>query len=176
MAAPTPLALPADYDPAMPLRLAAAKYRVSRGTLSKWRKAVGYHGKPGALEPWTDNEIQQLRANFNTLSYGQIGALIGRTASAVKSRAIEMGLRKASALFQRDHRARFEGQRVQGIADMAAQHLRRDAPVFRCDADGQANPKGKCWRFGNLTLTEDEMLAKAERKGWRADAWRELAA
>lgn len=180
MASPRPSAPPADYDPAIPLRIAAKQYGVSRGTLSKWRLLVGYRGKAGAVDPWSDLDDQQLRSNFNTLSYDQIGALIGRTASAVKSRAITMGLRKASTQFQPDRRAKFEGVRAKGAADLAAEHVRCHdrVAIFKCDSDGCPNPKGDRWKygFGSLVLTDAEMIAKAERKGWRQDAWRDLAA
>jgi hypothetical protein len=101
--------------------------------------------------------------------------LPGRSAVAIKGRASAMGLKKAPGNFARDRVARFEGQRPKGTADMAAQHLRRDAPVFRCKADGSADPKGKCWRYGNTVLSEQEMIAKAERKGWDGQAWRNIA-
>ena len=180
MASPIPIPVPADFDPSIPLRTAAARYGVSRFTLSRWRREVGYRGKPGAMEPWLPVEDQQLKANFNTLSYGEIAALIGRTASAVKSRAIQLGLRKASTQFQRDSRIKFEGQRAKGLVDLAAEHVRCHdrVAIFRCDSDGAPNPKGDRWKygFGSLVLTDDEMIAKAERKGWRPDAWKELRA
>lgn len=49
----------------------------------------------------------------------------------------------------------------------AAQFLRRHYPnVYRCDADGQADQKGEHWRCGTLTLAPDEMLQRAEAKGF----------
>ncbi|PQM29417.1 hypothetical protein CVO77_00315 [Sphingopyxis lindanitolerans] len=172
------MSIPSDYDPAIPLRQATEIYGVSRGTLGKWRQEVGYKGTPGALAPWTDIEDQQLRANFNTLTYDQLAALIGRSACAIRSRAVAMGMRKASTQFQPDRRAKFEGQRAKGYADLAAEYVRCHdrVAIFRCDADGTPNPKGQCWRYGHAVLTEGELFAKAERKGWRADAWKELAA
>lgn len=179
MAAPVAIPAPPDYDPAIPLRRAAAIYGVSRGTLSRWRREVGYKGTPGALEPWSDIEDQQLRANFSALTYDQLSTLIGRSASAVKARAILLGLRKSSTRYQRDLRVKFDGQRAKGHTDLAAEYVRCHdrVAIFRCDDDGGPNPKGKCWKygFGSLVLTDDELIAKAERKGWRADAWREIA-
>lgn len=174
MAAPTPIPAPPDYDPTIPLRKAAAVYGVSRATLGRWRRDMGYRARL-AHDAWTDAEDHQLKVNFSAMSYAALSDLIGRTESAVKARAIQLGLRRKSSRYQRDLRARFDGQQAKGIADMAARHLRRDGPVYRCDEKGEANPKGKCWRYGNIVLTEVELLAKAERKGWRVDAWREIA-
>lgn len=54
--------------------------------------------------------------------------------------------------------------------------LRRLAPTYRCDDTGRANPKGSYWRHGRVVLSDAEVIARAERKGWSADAWRALAA
>lgn len=171
---------PADYDPSIPLTAAMKIYGVSRGTLSKWRKELGYRGVGGSTDPWTPEEDQQLKANFNTLAWPQLADLIGRSVSAVKSRSILLGLRKAATKFQRDTRAKFEGMRAKGHADLAAEYVRCHdrVAIFRCDADGRPRPKGDHWKygFGSLVLTEDELMAKAERKGWRPDAWKELRA
>lgn len=178
MAAPSPLPAPPDYDPTIPLRKATEIYGVSRNTLGKWRRQVGYRGTPGSLAPWTALDDQQLKANFNTLTYDELSVLLGRSASAVKSRAIALGLRKSSTKFQRDHRVKFEGLRAKGHADLAAEYIRCHdrVAIFRCDADGSPNPKGKLWKYGlgSLVLTESELIAKAERKGWQPHAWREI--
>lgn len=176
MAAQFPIPVPAGYDPELPLREQARLHGVSRTTAHRWRREVGYTGAGGTIGAWSERDLYLLRTNFKAMTYTQLSELLGRSSLAIRVKANSIGLKKAQGNFSRDSRAVFHGQRAQGAADMAAQHLRRDAPVFRCDADGAANPKGKCWRFGTIVLTEDEMIAKAERKGWRQDAWRELAA
>lgn len=180
MASPLAKPVPPDFDPATPITVSMTKHGVSKSTIGKWRREAGYKGRPGALEPWTDLEDQQLKANFNSLTYPQIADLIGRSAAAVKSRAILLGLRKAAAQFQRDTRTKFEGQRAKGRADLAAEYVRCHdrVAIFRCDAAGAPKPKGDHWKygFGSLILTDDEMIAKAERKGWAPDAWKELKA
>lgn len=174
MASPIPRPVPHNFDPSLPLRAMVERYHTSKTTAHRWRQEVGYSGPGGTVSAWTERDVYLLRTNFNAMTYGQLCELLGRSAAAVKAKATSIGLKKAQGNFGRDSRPTFFGQRAQGVADMAAQHLRRDAPVFRADADGTANPKGKCWRYGNAVLTEDELLAKAERKGWSADAWREI--
>lgn len=62
-------------------------------------------------------------------------------------------------------------------AAMAAEHLRHLGPVFRCDDAGRADPKGQFWnRGGRTVLTDDELIERAVRNGWRPDAWREVVA
>jgi hypothetical protein len=167
----TARAIPADFDPALPLKQSAQRHGVSPSAIFKWRKKVGY--APPRDDLWTHDDIRRLKSLYSGSSLNDIAATLGRTVSAVKAKAVALGLRRATGQFAPDRAPQISG-RTQGVADMAAQHLRRDAPVFRCDADGAANPKGKCWRYGNILLSEAEMMAKAERKGWNADGWREV--
>ena len=176
MGGPIPRPVPEGFNPDMSLQAIADQYGVSRTTADRWRRDIGYTGTGGTIGAWTERDVYMLRTNFNAMTYAQLCELLGRTPLAIKSKANSIGLRKLQGNFARDSRAVFHGQRAQGTADMAAQHLRRDAPVFRVDADGKANPKGKCWRFGTIVLTEVEMIAKAERKGWNPHQWKELAA
>lgn len=165
--------IPADFDPTMPIRKAMEKHGIAKMTVIRWRKRCGTETREPRLA-WTEQDIHTLRTNFNSKSFAQLSAMLGRTEAAIRTKAISIGLRKSSGTFTRDVRASFHGQHAKGVADMAAQHLRRIAPVFRCDADGAANPKGKCWRYGNTVLTEAELLARAESKGWDADEWRRV--
>ncbi|ALJ12618.1 hypothetical protein ATM17_12785 [Sphingopyxis macrogoltabida] len=165
------MTIPADFNPALTMKQSAKIHGVSPTAIFKWRKKLGYVARD---DLWTDDDIRRLKSLYSGSSLNDIAAALGRSVSAVKSKAVSLGLRRATGQFAPDRAPKISG-RVQGVADMAAQHLRRDAPTFRCDANGKANPKGKFWRFGNITLTEDDMLAKAERKGWSADAWREIA-
>lgn len=60
----------------------------------------------------------------------------------------------------------------------AADHLRRYAPLYRCDAHGRADPKGSHWSYGYsdpLILTPEEMVERARGKGFDADDWKRVA-
>lgn len=52
------------------------------------------------------------------------------------------------------------------IHGQAADHLRRYAAVYRCGERGAANPQGDHYRYGNVVLTPDELLQRAQAKGW----------
>lgn len=167
------MAIPPDFDPARPLKQSAKLHGISVGTAHKWRVKMGY--KPDRADLWSEEDIRRLKSLYSNGSLNSIAATLGRTVSSVKSKAVNLGLRRATGNFSPDRAPQIRG-RVQGQADMAAQHLQKFAPVFRCDERGEANPKGEFWRYGNTILTESEMLERAERKGWDANAWKRLAA
>lgn len=165
--------IPATFDPTLPLKQSAHLYGVAPSTIFKWRQKVGY--VPPRDDLWGDDDIHRLKTLYSGNSLNDVAAMLGRTVSAVKSKAIALGLRRATGNFAPDRAPQIRG-RCQGQADMAAQFLQRFAPVFRADADGSANPKGESWRYGSSILTEAELFARAERKGFDPDGWKRLAA
>ena len=55
------------------------------------------------------------------------------------------------------------------IWDDAADVLRAERwAVYRCDEKGKADLKGRYWRAGNVILSPDDLLAKADRYRRRA--------
>lgn len=76
--------------------------------------------------------------------------------------------------YRRDGNLHVHSPSARSMEDQAADHLRRTAPVHRCNADGSFDHRGSHWRYGNIVLDRAAMLARAERKGWDPDAWREL--
>lgn len=172
-----PIPIPLDFrDNALrPLRELAERYGVDRHTAAKWRRLCGVTDFP-RRPSWSKTEDDYLRANFHDHGPTVIGKELGRSSNAVKARARKLGLgsmrpRGVPQLAT----SRLSGERTYGRADAAAQHLQHYASVYRCDVEGHADHKGGFWRYGNIILTEPELLAKAERKGWRADSWREIA-
>lgn len=61
-------------------------------------------------------------------------------------------------------------------AGMAAKFLGRLGPIYRCDARGKPLPDGFFWNRGGFVLSDDEVIERAERNGWREHEWRDLAA
>lgn len=43
--------------------------------------------------------------------------------------------------------------------------------TYRCNAEGQQKVEGSHWRLGTLIVEPDELLKRAEAKGWRAERW-----
>lgn len=58
----------------------------------------------------------------------------------------------------------------------AVDYLRRYGPVWRCNDRGGASIGGKFWRRGSAILTNAEVIERAERLGFDADAWKRVAA
>lgn len=60
-------------------------------------------------------------------------------------------------------------ERVKSMYDEAADTIRRERfAVYRCNAKGAYDPKGKLWRVGMSVLTPDELLKRADRYRRRA--------
>lgn len=64
--------------------------------------------------------------------------------------------------------------RTMDDAARAADYLRRDCPVIRCNEAGKYEEQGDHYRIGRAVLTHPEIIARAERKGWQSDEWRRL--
>jgi hypothetical protein len=63
-----------------------------------------------------------------------------------------------------------------GVAEMAMQHLRRARYIPVCRGETVSESLAGLFVVGAMKLPEAEMIALAKAKGWRPDAWRELAA
>lgn len=71
----------------------------------------------------------------------------------------------------------FRPWRDGSLAGRAADYLRKWGPVFRCDEQGHQTNAGTHWNRGGRTiLTDAELIERAERNGFDADAWRRIAA
>lgn len=56
-------------------------------------------------------------------------------------------------------------------AGLAADFLRRYGAVYRCDDNGKPNAKGAFWKRNYAVLTDDELIARATRLGWKGKEW-----
>lgn len=62
-------------------------------------------------------------------------------------------------------------QRDMTEAGQAADFMRRDRRVFRCDLNGNQDGKGKYWMCGTVWMTDAELIERARAKGFRAVRW-----
>lgn len=167
-----PIPIPQDFltHANQPERKLMVQYSVCRATISRWRRESEANGYAPARVAWTKSEDDYLRAHYRKDGYILVGSKLGRSGNAVKARARKMGLETGRPRGWNMDRigTSMNGERTKGLADLAAQHLRRLAAVYRCDPNGKANPNGTHWKYGSasLVLTEQELFERAERHGW----------
>lgn len=53
------------------------------------------------------------------------------------------------------------------VVGQAADHLKKVSQIWRCDENRAPNPKGKYWNRGGYLLTNDDVIERATRLGWR---------
>lgn len=86
------------------------------------------------------------------------------------------------ALHERARRARCGGlpkqrgilcsgllQRDMSLPGQAADFLRQFGSIYRCDAKGKASAKGTHWRRNLSVLSDEELMARAVRLGWKVE-------
>lgn len=141
-------------------------------------------------EPWSAEELETLRRLYPAMRTDRIAEQMGRSRHSITTNARQMGLRKDFAQVRigrrggarvsnaRAHAGRsdlmgrprgvrlFESDRAWSATDDAARHLRRLAPVHRCDAAGDFDATGAFWRFGAKVLDGAALEERAERAGW----------
>lgn len=178
------LQIPADfseYARGKDWRQLTTHYKISRSTLTLWRRETAI--AEGRRVPWSDEDDNYLRANYGRSAIADVASYLGRSPESTKSRARFLGIQRRRTppqLWKTSDRMPKVSGRVKGVADMAAEFIRGydRVAIYRCDPDGRPNPKASHWKygFGSVVLTENELLAKAERKGWSPDEWKRLAA
>lgn len=62
-------------------------------------------------------------------------------------------------------------QRDMSEAGQAADFMRRDRRVFRCDLNGNQSQGGKYWMCGIVWMTDAELIERARAKGFQAVRW-----
>lgn len=60
-------------------------------------------------------------------------------------------------------------------AGRAAEYLRKYGPVIRCDERGRFDIAGTHWRRGSTLLDAAQIIDRAVRNGFDADAWKRVA-
>ena len=152
--------IPADFvqrSRCATLSALADEFGVSKGTISKWLRACGVQaasrseaGRAGAHRRWADREVAPASPPKRQIRKPLHGWAAQATVEAPR--------------------------RDMTLAGRAADEcLRRYARCFRADPSGKPNPAGTHWVYGTIVLSSDELVARAEAKGWRADAWKDVA-
>ena len=129
---------------------------VSRDVVARWLKLAGLEPRP---------RFQRTSAGLARRDYAPTKVLT--TVESIARPAVTHG-RKSNAPVDRH-------QRDMTLVGQAADYLRRFGPVYRCNDRGAQAQGGKFWRRGSAILTDAELIERAERNGWAADAWKRVA-
>lgn len=167
-------------------KMLAERYRATGGTIKRWREQIGVKvNDPSApvevpqgfrlvAPELTMQELRQRYRRSEAIIYRwcrqasvQLRTIRKKTDKAQRPSLGGMGRAKPAPLNQ---------HRDMTHAGQAADYLRRFGPVVRCNAGGQYDPTGPCWRRGSTILSADEVIARARRQGFNPDAWREVRA
>jgi hypothetical protein len=182
--------MPADFAEIAPTRRVvdlAAHYGCARAAVYRWLADA-------AIAPPERHDKRKVPADFRERAQSSSKAALGRHYS-IHVKVIERWLRETGVRPQRGtpgRKAAPQPSRVHtfnkqaprraaaplaGRDEEAAQYLRRRFPsVHHCTESGAADPKGKFWRVGLKVLTAEDLVAKAQARGWDPDEWRRIAA
>jgi hypothetical protein len=154
------------------------RYGVGKGYIARWRKQSGVPGMTGSYQPLA---VPAGFANLApTMTPYTAARHFGRGVEVVKRWAEEAGvrLRRPVSIVSRGTATpvRMESHRDMSRAGQAAEFLQKFGPVYRCDEQGRQLEDGFFWRRGLAVLTDAEIIERAERNGWDADAWKRCAA
>lgn len=173
----------------------AAHYGTSRQIISRWRSMLGINissGSPKALRP-RPNDFREIAV---TMGNDKLARHYSAAIETVRRWRVETqawyvpALRPKKVPAPRKPRYRQPPQSTSTIVRLqtlqgripprdtsllgtVADFLRqaRRYRIHRCTEGGGADQAGKFWRVENAVLTDDELIARAERWGWSADRW-----
>lgn len=179
---------PEDYDPTkMTVKVAADHYGVGHMAVKRWRREMGLTRSraPGInATPWSPEDEAKLIDLIGGHGIAHICKALGRKETSVRLKAKQLGHRIVNPNPKRGGgssapRYFMDGVRHVTTADLAAAHIRAHdrTCVYRCNEKGLQDARGSLWKygFGSLRLTEDELLMKAERKGWSRSEWEKVS-
>jgi hypothetical protein len=167
----------------------AKRYGCSVETVARFRREVGVEApRPlGNLKPRTKRPMPEGFAVFAPqMSVAEIRAKTGASSGSVRRWLDEAGVStrapaRHGVLSGRSpmgflSRAADRGHRDHTRDGEAADYLRRFGPVYRCRANGRADPKGSHWCRGSTVLTAQDVIQRAVAKGFNPNAWQDLPA
>lgn len=181
-----PIAIPADWHqvaPGRPVHELAAHYGVGRTTINRFRPQTGVEGAPPHAPNCMADRFADLADRAREMTLKQLVAHYGCRRGTVTKYLRMMGLTARPAVrltFVPNAYATApvdRHQRDMSIAGRAVDEcLRRYGRVYRCNAQGKPDPAGTHWNRNGFVLTDAEVIDRAERLGWDADAWKRVAA
>jgi transposase len=185
---------PSDFDqfaPGKRLTVIAAHYGVGVRTVRHWRKERGI--EPLIPQQYAGRLRRPVPASFDKIAPTQpiknLAKYYGTGRETVRRWLDETGIEAGKRVYSHRAPKRYKPMHNFGTSPVRIKHgedslaaraadecLRRYAPTFRCDEAGNQQSNGHYWLHGRVVLSDDELIARAERKGWNPDAWKVIAA
>ena len=170
----------AVFAPGRTITEIRAHYKTSDKAAHRWFREAGVDPLPRGVPRPDDLTERAGEMHFNALArhYGVSGKTLSRWLAKTGAEPIEY--QRTGVSRPRDVRYRtnwnYKGPKMRlperdfSPEAQAADHLRRYTHVYRCTERGSADPRGSFYRYGDVVLTTDELIQRAERKGWRMAA------
>lgn len=125
-------------------------------------------------ERWSHEHVDLLTQNYASKGARWVADQVGRTVNAVRFAANLRGIQGAVDRFvAKDRRyqrppAKLAHQMLTGrtLEELARDHLAKETAVYRCNARGGADHKGRFWRIGVAIVDGAELLRRARAKGF----------
>lgn len=153
-------------------------YSAGLGTVKRWLQESGIDRGQLATNGWVKRPApDDFTTNAPVCTVAQLCHLYGVSSTIISRWLAETGATPIRTGFvpNRSRGRPFQPHRDVSPEGQAAAFLQRFGPVFRCDRDGNPNPKGTHWRRGSFVLSGTEIIDRAVRNGWDANAWRKIA-
>jgi len=171
-----PKAMPPGFDAAaknMTTGQLRVMFGLSKYEVERLRKSLGIvvHRERQRIEiPETFRSLAQ------TMTAPELAERYGVSRNLIATWRKRLGIHVPTPRYHRDGSVKVCGPNARSVEELAANHLRRIAPVYRIGIDGKPNARGRAWKYGNITLSGPDLIARARRRGWNPDAWKEIRA
>ena len=154
------------------------RFKCGAKMLQRWRRETGIRGDSNR-----DRPTRALPApdGFELIAPGmtekQLRERFGRSSEKIRKWCAEAGvaprragLKPGAASFRFNPQAPVVHRDV-SRPGLAADFLRRFGPVYRCGPNGRPMTNGLHWNRGGHVLTDEEIISRAIRNGWKPESW-----
>lgn len=168
---PTPRPLPADFAEVakgMSINQIKAHYKAGARAVMRWRDEANHQpinqGKRGGRFRPVPDDFELMAKSLSR--YG-LEEHYGTGYQVISRWMKETGIMphkpnpKADKFFAERMHASIAPTRSGSRHELAADTVRKYAPVYRCNQNGSYNPSGSWWRVGWNVLTPDELIDRA---------------
>lgn len=161
------------FAPLKPQHILMKHYGASYKTIARWQKETGVPKcpppppPPAKRRPLPNDFADKVRSSY----FNDLVRYYKASEATVRRWLKETGLKPGRTIYSRGldkagrpYVAKISGFNSKSIYDEAADTLRRKGwIVYRCTHKGIYLKGGNHWRIGNLVITGDELLERADR-------------